>query len=265
MANSSPENDGDVDDDFLFDDVADLDNSDDEDYEDYEDSDEENEEDEEESKHFDRDLAERLYEASINKQRATGKNIHIDPATTARWAFRAEKERHHHPKPRPFAPCQDDVVRWIANGAPKRWSALDSHQPNSKDAMRTPGYIPPSNGPANNIVEEYFSPSDIFVEDFQAFKNLSDGEKRSVIQREAEEYGMEKPQGYTVSFHYNPHVEYHHFGSSHPMKPWRLTLTKQLVLAYGLEYCMELYEPRPATFDELAIFHDREYLSFLSK
>ncbi|KAF2186645.1 histone deacetylase 3 [Zopfia rhizophila CBS 207.26] len=116
----------------------------------------------------------------------------------------------------------------------------------------------------SNIVEEWMSPADLFEEDFQTFKGLSSADKQDVIQKEAEEYGMEKPQGYNVSFHYNPHVEYHHFGSSHPMKPWRLTLTKQLVLAYGLEYTMDLYEPRPASFDELAIFHDREYLTFLS-
>lgn len=132
--------------------------------------------------------------------------------------------------------------------------------------MRPSNYDLPLNGHSNNIVQEYLSPDDaLFEQNYQSFKALSDDEKRLVIQREAEEYGMEKPKGYSVSFHYNPHVEYHHFGSSHPMKPWRLTLTKQLVLAYGLEYCMELYEPRPATFDELAIFHDREYLSFLSK
>jgi histone deacetylase HOS2 len=119
---------------------------------------------------------------------------------------------------------------------------------------------------SNNIVEEYLSPSDqVFDADFETFRNLTDAAKQEVIQREAEENGLEKPKGYTVSFHYNPHVEYHHFGSSHPMKPWRLTLTKQLVVAYGLEYTMDIYEPRPASFDELAIFHDREYLSFISK
>lgn len=117
----------------------------------------------------------------------------------------------------------------------------------------------------NNIVEEYLSPNDGFQEDYQVFKGLRDAEKVEVIRREAEEHGMEKPLGYTVSFHYNPHVEYHHFGSSHPMKPWRLTLTKQLVIAYGLEYCMDLYEPRPASFDELTVFHDREYTQFLSQ
>ncbi|OCK98821.1 histone deacetylase [Cenococcum geophilum 1.58] len=120
----------------------------------------------------------------------------------------------------------------------------------------------PSNGSSNKIVEEWMSP-DNYVEDYQAFKLLSNQEKELVIRKEAEEYGIERPQGYNVSFHYNPHVEYHHFGSSHPMKPWRLTLTKQLILAYGLEYTMELHEPRPASFDELAIFHDREYLDFL--
>ncbi|KAF3035545.1 histone deacetylase [Didymella heteroderae] len=128
--------------------------------------------------------------------------------------------------------------------------------------MRHSGY-----GPNNNIVEEYLSPvdHDVYTGDFQDFKALTDSEKQEVIAREAEEYGLEKPQGYNVSFHYNPHVEYHHFGSSHPMKPWRLTLTKQLVLSYGLEYTMDLYEPRPANFNELAIFHDREYLSYLSE
>jgi histone deacetylase HOS2 len=118
---------------------------------------------------------------------------------------------------------------------------------------------------SNNIVEEYLSPNESFNEDYSVFKHLSDAEKQDIIRREAEEHGMEKPKGYTVSFHYNPHVEYHHFGSSHPMKPWRLTLTKQLVVAYGLEYTMDLYEPRPATFDEVAIFHDREYTSFLNQ
>lgn len=130
--------------------------------------------------------------------------------------------------------------------------------------MSFPG-LPPSR-PNNNVVQEYLSPDDTYVvEDFSAFKVLTDGQKQEVIAREADEYGLQKPLGWNVSFHYNPHVEYHHFGSSHPMKPWRLTLTKQLVVAYGLEYTMDIYTPRPANFNELAIFHDREYLSYLSK
>jgi hypothetical protein len=134
------------------------------------------------------------------------------------------------------------------------------------DPLASTMSFPGARPPANNIVEEYLSPDDgDFIPDFQTFKGLSDEEKVDVIAREAEEHGLEKPQGWNVSFHYNPHVEYHHFGSSHPMKPWRLTLTKQLVLSYGLEYTMDLYTPRPANFGELALFHDREYLSYLSK
>jgi histone deacetylase HOS2 len=130
-----------------------------------------------------------------------------------------------------------------------------------KPSMGFPGLQQPS-----GIVQEYLSPNDDYVvEDFQAFRGLTDAQKMELIAHEAQEHGLEKPKGWNVSFHYNPHVEYHHFGSSHPMKPWRLTLTKQLVLAYGLEYTMDLYEPRPANFEELAIFHDREYLSYLSK
>ncbi|KAF2465367.1 putative histone deacetylase [Lindgomyces ingoldianus] len=125
----------------------------------------------------------------------------------------------------------------------------------------------PANGYSNNIVEEYMSPAvdGLYDADFEAFKVLSDKEKREIIIKEAETFGMEKPQGYSVSFHYNPHVEYHHFGSSHPMKPWRLTLTKHLVLAYGLEFTMDLYQPPPATFEQLSQFHDEGYLEFLSK
>jgi len=118
----------------------------------------------------------------------------------------------------------------------------------------------------NNIVQEYLSPDDdYFLPDYPTFKAYTDEEKVAVIEREALDHNLERPQGWNVSFHYNPHVEYHHFGSSHPMKPWRLTLTKQLVVAYGLEYTMDIHTPRPASFNELALFHDREYLSYLSK
>ncbi|CRG88082.1 hypothetical protein PISL3812_05109 [Talaromyces islandicus] len=75
--------------------------------------------------------------------------------------------------------------------------------------------------------------------------------------------GIARPQGYTVSWHANPAVEAHHFGQSHPMKPWRLTLTKQLVLAYGMHHAMDLYLSRAATFEEMADFHKEDYLEFL--
>jgi hypothetical protein len=205
----------------------------------------------------------------------------VDFTTTARWKSRTIQEARPYPWADPFTPNKDDLKRWVCEGSPppldveiyrreqRKKRAVTFRLPTPAIAtMRTHsnyGESPAPNGYSNNIVQEYLSPNELFLEDFQAFKSLSDTEKQEVIQREAEEYGMEKPQGYNVSFHYNPHVEYHHFGSSHPMKPWRLTLTKQLIMAYGLEYTMDLYEPRPATYDEICIFHDREYTQFLKQ
>ncbi|KAJ6074618.1 uncharacterized protein N7446_002395 [Penicillium canescens] len=80
---------------------------------------------------------------------------------------------------------------------------------------------------------------------------------------EHQNYRVARPQGYRVSWHANPAVEAHHFGQSHPMKPWRLTLTKQLVMAYGMHHAMDLYLARAATYEEMADFHEADYLDFL--
>jgi len=97
------------------------------------------------------------------------------------------------------------------------------------------------------------------------WRKLSPTQREYLIEQEADRNGIQRPKGHTVSFHYNARVEAHHFGSNHPMKPWRLTLTKQLVLSYGLQYAMDLYESRMATKEELASFHNEEYLDFLEK
>ncbi|KAI4934454.1 hypothetical protein J4E85_002311 [Alternaria conjuncta] len=191
-----------------------------------------------------------------------------DPDTLARWNNSREEELRPHSFINTFVSTKDEVNRWIYEGAPKTRSISEDFLEGFHDSshifrdMRVTDYAPPS-GPSN-IVQEYLSPEDPWVANYQDFKVLTDAEKREVIAREAEEHGLERPKGWNVSFHYNPHVEYHHFGSSHPMKPWRLTLTKQLVLAYGLEYTMDLFEPKPASKDDLGIFHDREYLDYLS-
>jgi histone deacetylase HOS2 len=51
----------------------------------------------------------------------------------------------------------------------------------------------------------------------------------------------------------------------HPMRPHRLELTNQLVLAYGLHNRMSMHSPRKATEDELLAFHDEDYLAFLKR
>lgn len=49
------------------------------------------------------------------------------------------------------------------------------------------------------------------------------------------------------------------------MKPHRLTLTNHLVIGYGLHRQMDMYQPRPATKDELEMFHDQDYVDFLAR
>ncbi|RDB26247.1 Histone deacetylase phd1 [Hypsizygus marmoreus] len=77
-----------------------------------------------------------------------------------------------------------------------------------------------------------------------------------------------------VSPHSRPIVSYysptgvggHHYGERHPMKPHRLTLTNALVMGYGLDKQIHhIYDPRPATQAELEVYHDHDYIDFLSK
>lgn len=49
------------------------------------------------------------------------------------------------------------------------------------------------------------------------------------------------------------------------MKPHRLALTNELVLAYGLDKHMDLHRPRPATDQELLMFHSPEYVDFIKR
>lgn len=102
----------------------------------------------------------------------------------------------------------------------------------------------------STVVQEYEQPSTTLLPDQK-------------VTQERQLYRISRPSGYRVSWHANPAVEEHHFGQSHPMKPWRLTLTKQLVMAYGMHHAMDLYLARAATYEELAEFHASDYLDFL--
>jgi histone deacetylase HOS2 len=117
---------------------------------------------------------------------------------------------------------------------------------------------------SEDIVKEYsVNPAADKHVGLDLWRQLSAETQDAFIEQEVERNGIEKPTGYTVSFHYNARVEAHHFGKMHPMKPWRLTLAKQLTLSYGLQYAMDLFESRMATKRELAAFHSEEYLTFL--
>ena len=84
------------------------------------------------------------------------------------------------------------------------------------------------------------------------------------IQQEINKNGIDRPHGYTVSYHANPAIERHHFGEKHPMKPWRILLTKAIVMSYGMHTAMDNYLSRPATLQELKAFHKEDYVDFLS-
>ncbi|KAF8894837.1 hypothetical protein BD779DRAFT_866206 [Infundibulicybe gibba] len=69
-----------------------------------------------------------------------------------------------------------------------------------------------------------------------------------------------------VSYYFPKGVGGHHYGERHPMKPHRLTLTNALVLGYGLDKQIHhMYDPRPATQAELEMYHDHDYIDFLSR
>ncbi|TFB05837.1 Histone deacetylase phd1 [Trichoderma ghanense] len=121
-----------------------------------------------------------------------------------------------------------------------------------------PNYLPHKLDidPDRDIVEEYTQPLGI----------ASDADNAKFYQqckRLAESSGITRPKGYNVSFHCNPEMEKHHFGMTHPMKPWRLTLSKSLIYSYGMSFAMDNYLTRAATYEELASFHSTDYLDFL--
>lgn len=89
---------------------------------------------------------------------------------------------------------------------------------------------------------------------------LDDKSQRAILKTT-----IKRPKGYTVSYHANPEMERMHFGPKHPMKPWRLTLTNKIVMAYGMHEAMDLYKPRPATQQELKSFHKEDYIDYLQR
>ncbi len=70
----------------------------------------------------------------------------------------------------------------------------------------------------------------------------------------------------TAFVHSSRFAEYD-YGQDHPMEPGRPQLAVELCHKYGLldKPWMTMVEPRPATPDELALFHDRDYLAALEE
>mmetsp|Transcript_28279 Transcript_28279/g.66114 ORF Transcript_28279/g.66114 Transcript_28279/m.66114 type:complete len:428 (-) Transcript_28279:266-1549(-) len=66
-------------------------------------------------------------------------------------------------------------------------------------------------------------------------------------------------------FHDADHMGSFYYGPGHPMKPHRLQMTHNLILAYSLYKKMDVYRPHLATEDEMLGFHSAEYVDFLRR
>ncbi|KAE8444596.1 hypothetical protein EG329_014427 [Mollisiaceae sp. DMI_Dod_QoI] len=111
---------------------------------------------------------------------------------------------------------------------------------------------------SDKIVKEYVQPLGLGT-----LPDTHTAEYWRKVAEEIDRNGITRPKGYTVSWHSNPEIEKHHFGHSHPMKPWRLTLSKSLIMSYGMHAGMDTYVSRTATRAELEDFHSEDYLDFV--
>ncbi len=68
-----------------------------------------------------------------------------------------------------------------------------------------------------------------------------------------------------TAFVYSDSFSRFNYGTSHPLKPFRLKLTYELIKIRGLlgEQDPRLIEPRPATIEDLLVYHSKEYLKIL--
>ncbi|KAK5165878.1 histone deacetylase [Saxophila tyrrhenica] len=154
----------------------------------------------------------------------------------------------------PRADVRDSIVQ--------QWSPGHANvSPRSGSGSATAENIP--NSRHHNGASHHAPPTPDFTDEDEAL--WRDQELNRKIMQNVEEIGITKPKGHKVSFHYNSRVEDMHFGKTHPMKPWRLTLTKHLVLGYGLHYAMDTHEAVSAGKDQVRAFHDPDYVDFLAQ
>ncbi|CAI5438141.1 unnamed protein product [Caenorhabditis angaria] len=66
-----------------------------------------------------------------------------------------------------------------------------------------------------------------------------------------------------VSYYYDGDVGNYYYGQGHPMKPHRIRMAHNLILNYGLYRKMEVFRPKPATFEEMTKYHSDDYMMFL--
>ena len=67
-----------------------------------------------------------------------------------------------------------------------------------------------------------------------------------------------------VTYFYQDDMNYY-YGIHHPMKPFRLKLTHDLILSYRLYRSLRVLRPHPASAEEMMQFHSPEYIRFLQR
>jgi histone deacetylase 1/2 len=66
-----------------------------------------------------------------------------------------------------------------------------------------------------------------------------------------------------VSYIYEPYLSVYYYKDDHPMKPERIKMTHDLIVAYGLYKHMDVYTPIEASKNELTWFHSKGYIECL--
>lgn len=66
-----------------------------------------------------------------------------------------------------------------------------------------------------------------------------------------------------VCYFYDQDVPNYYYGPNHPMKPFRLRLTHELIVGYGLYRKMNVFRPRALDYEDVTAFHDQDYVDFL--
>lgn len=79
---------------------------------------------------------------------------------------------------------------------------------------------------------------------------------------QAQAFGTAAPQAVLVA---SEHYRRHHYGANHPLSIPRVSLTLDLIRAYGALDEAEFLPARPATRDELQRFHSPAYVSALTR
>ena len=68
-----------------------------------------------------------------------------------------------------------------------------------------------------------------------------------------------------VCYFHGETIGEYYYGPGHPMKPHRLQMTHNLIVAYSLYKKMDVYRPHWATDEEMSLFHAPDYIDFLRR